>query len=234
MRTHQKDSWINWNRIDWITIESLVKPNELSHEGHIWISNLSSFTNEVQSIVKSCFICENHICQAHSSTSRNTLDTMNKNSTSFFLGCIEKVNNIIETTFDILSSMIFEIKTEILNSFLNVVVSTIASCTVQYMSYTIILQFFVVLGHDVRSQIQELRYDFTTNFVIHCVLVSFSGCSLVIKFFVKLFKSCILLVVCSASVATSIIVFISASIQVLEVQASLTFNWRLNWFLTNI
>lgn len=153
MRTHQKDSWINWNRIDWITIESLVKPNELSHESHIWISDLSPFTNEIQTIVKSCFVGKNHICQAHSGTSRYTLDTMNEYSTSFFLGCIEKVNNIIETTFDILSGVIFQIKTEIFYSFLNVVVSTVASCTVQHMSNAVILQFFVVLGHDVRSQI---------------------------------------------------------------------------------
>ena len=78
---------------------------------------------------------------------------MNKNSTTFFLSCIKKVNNIIETTFDVLSGMILEIKTEILNSFLNVVISTIAGCTVKYMGNAVILQLFIVLGHDVRSQI---------------------------------------------------------------------------------
>ena len=78
---------------------------------------------------------------------------MNKYSTSFFLCSIEKVNNIIETTFDVLSGMIFEIKTEILNSFLNVVISTIASCTINYMGNAVILQLVIVLGHDVRSQI---------------------------------------------------------------------------------
>ena len=78
---------------------------------------------------------------------------MNKNSTTFFLSRIKKVNNIIETTFDVLSGMIFEIKTEILNSFLNVVISTIASGTVKNMGYAVVFQLLVVLGHDVRSQI---------------------------------------------------------------------------------
>lgn len=153
MGTHQKDSWINWNWINGISVEPLVKPNKLCHEGHIWISNLSSFTNKVQTIVKSCFICEHHICQAHSGTSRNTLNTMNKYSTSFFLCSIEEINNTIETTFDVLTGMIFEIKTEILNSFLNVVISTIASGTVKNMGDAVVFQLLVVLGHDVRSQI---------------------------------------------------------------------------------
>jgi len=78
---------------------------------------------------------------------------MNKYSTSFFLCSIEKVNNIIETTFDVLSGMIFEIKTEVLDSFLDVVISTIASGTVKNMGYAVVFQLLVVLGHDVRSQI---------------------------------------------------------------------------------
>lgn len=78
---------------------------------------------------------------------------MNENSTSFFLGCVEKVNNIVEATFDVFTGVIFQVKTEVLDSFLNVVICTVAGGTVENMGYAVVFEFIVVLGDDVGSQI---------------------------------------------------------------------------------
>lgn len=107
MRTNQKHSRINRNRINRITIKSLVKPNKLSHKSHIWICYLSSFSDKIQTVIKGCFVCENHVSEAHGGASGNTLDTVDKNSSALFFGGVEKINHVIKAALDIFSSVVF-------------------------------------------------------------------------------------------------------------------------------
>ena len=57
-------------------------------------------------------------------------------STVLFLGLLHELNNLIETTFNVFSHMIFQVEWKVLDAILLMVVGTIVSSTVDDMSNT--------------------------------------------------------------------------------------------------
>jgi len=107
MRTDNKNSWVYW---DWIKrqIKSLVKPHQLSHKGKIWINDFSLWLSVSVSlfIIKPLFeyqIRHNYCCWPW-----NSLNAMNKDSTSFILTLFNEINCIIKYAFNIFDCMVFQ------------------------------------------------------------------------------------------------------------------------------
>jgi len=110
-----------------------VEPDKLSHKGHVRISNLSSLPNELESIFKSILHRVNHVAKAHCGRPRNTLDTVHIHSTILLLGLLHELDNLVETTLNILSHMIFQVEWKVLDAVLLMVVGTVVSSTVDHM-----------------------------------------------------------------------------------------------------
>jgi len=60
MGAHQKYSWADRDSFDRVTIQPFVEPNQLCHESHIGIGNLSFLSDKAQSLVKSDLLCKYH------------------------------------------------------------------------------------------------------------------------------------------------------------------------------
>ena len=60
-------------------------------------------------------------------------------SSTIFLGSFDESDDFIEATFDVLSYVIFQVEGKVLNAFLEMVVATVVSCTVNDVGDAILL-----------------------------------------------------------------------------------------------
>ena len=76
---------------------------------------------------------------------------MHKYSSSFFLGRVEEIYDIVEATLDVLTCMILQIETAVLYTFLNVVIGAVRGGAVDDVGDAVIFEFVVVLSDYVWS-----------------------------------------------------------------------------------
>lgn len=136
MGTHQEYSGVYRQGIKLVAIESLVEPDKLGHESHVWISNLSPFSYELEAIFKSVLHGVYHVTKAHCGRPGNSLDTVNINSSILFLCLLHKFDNFVETALNVFSHMVFQVEWKVFDPILLVIVRTIIGCTVDNVSDT--------------------------------------------------------------------------------------------------
>ena len=133
-----------------------MPPDELGHECHIRISNLSSFSDVLEPIVKRNLLGENHVAKNHGSRSGDALDAMHVDSTAFVLGSVDKLDDLVEAALNVLSDVIFEVEGEVLDALGLVVVATVVGSTIDNMRNPILTQLFIILSHNVGSKINKV------------------------------------------------------------------------------
>jgi hypothetical protein len=57
----QEYSWADRESLDGVAVQPLVEPNELCHESHVRIRNLSFLSDEAQALVKGDLLSEYHV-----------------------------------------------------------------------------------------------------------------------------------------------------------------------------
>ena len=65
MRRNKENSWADGNVLDRGAKESLVPPNELGHESHVWVGDLSSFPDVFEAFIQSYLLVEDHVAKDH-------------------------------------------------------------------------------------------------------------------------------------------------------------------------
>jgi len=63
---------------------------------------------------------------------------MDKYSATILFSFFHEINNFIETTFNIFSDMIFQVKREVFNTLVDVIIGGVVSCTIDYMCHAIL------------------------------------------------------------------------------------------------
>lgn len=66
MGAHQEYSWADWYGFNGVAIEPFVEPDELGHEGHVWICDLSFLSDEAQALIKGYSLREYHVSKDQS------------------------------------------------------------------------------------------------------------------------------------------------------------------------
>ena len=166
-----------------------MEPDQLSHETHIWIGNLSSLPYVVESFLNSYFLCEYHIAETHSWWSWDTLNTVDVNSSSFLFCLLHEFDNFIETAFNILPYVILQVERQIFDSLVNMVVSWVISSTVDDVCDSVFLKLWMIFCNLVTTQIEEIIENAWAYTIKHCILIHFSRSSLIVEFLIKLFLS---------------------------------------------
>lgn len=87
-----------------------MPPNKLGHEGHVWIGNLSSLSDKLETFVKGDLLCKDHVAKNHRCRSGNALNTVNIDSSSFLLGSFDEFDDLVEAAFYVLSDVVLEME----------------------------------------------------------------------------------------------------------------------------
>ncbi len=101
------------------------------------------------------------------------------------VACIlDELYCVVEHTRNVFSDTVFEAVTLVVDTFALVVVFTVVSCSIHNMGYSNLLEHRPVFSHDVRSQVEEIIYDFRTDSFVKFVLVFFAAGPLEVEIFI--------------------------------------------------
>ena len=64
MGAYQEYSWAHWYGLNGVAVQSLVEPDELRHESHVRVGDLTFLSDEAQPLIKGYPLCEYHVAQA--------------------------------------------------------------------------------------------------------------------------------------------------------------------------
>lgn len=81
---------------------------------------------------------------------------MDVDPSSFLPGLLHELNGLVEAALNIFSYMILEMEGEVLDSFVNMVVSTVVCSAIYHVADLVFLELLVVPGHDITSKIEEV------------------------------------------------------------------------------
>lgn len=138
-------------------MESFIKLNKLDHKPIVWTGNSSFLLDETFSLFIVIAIGENQISNNKSDWSGNTLDAMNKYVSTITEGIVDKVDNSIKQTLNILILRILEEKSKvvvfwdwriILTSDWLKPVQAVISCTVYDIGNFIFFECLLVFSDD--------------------------------------------------------------------------------------
>jgi len=107
VRRNQKNSWTNRDVVYAVAEESFVPPDKLSHEGHVRVGDLSSFSDVFEAIIKSNLLRKDHITKNHRGRSWDALNTMHIHPSSLFFCSFDESYDFIEATFNVFTDVVF-------------------------------------------------------------------------------------------------------------------------------
>lgn len=151
MRTDEEYSRVNFDVVEIRRIQSLVEPYQLGWEAHIRISNLSTLSHVVQAFLETYFLREHHVTEDHGRRSWDTLHTVDVDTAVFSLGFLDEIYYLVKAAFNVLSNVILQVKWEVFDSFIYVIIRGVVSGTVDDMRDTIAFKFVQVFRNNITS-----------------------------------------------------------------------------------